>query len=519
MHNSNKVLAFAVLFFISGSVNYCQPHEGLSDQKILKENLTKLASDEFMGRETTSRGEEMSAEFIAEKLSDYGVKPFGDDNTFFQYFYVNVNGYEYETDFTFTTENGDVTKLNFNGDYIIYSPAFLPLKFSADNQEIIFAGFGIKADEYNYNDYDNIDVEGKIALVITGEPASNDDDYFEGGYRTHYSDIKYKIQTAEEFGAKAVICLPDYEEMQTFRYKQRSVTALNFSLEKESFDYEKEFDIPCFLLNQEGAKKILLNKINSITQGYDLHVVKRIFDRLEKPVLASCNYKIRIIDEVRIARNIIGLIEGNDPLVADQYVAVGAHYDHEGIQSGQIFNGADDNASGTVAVMEAARLFALHKNNRRPVLFILHTGEERGLLGSKYLTANSGFVENIISYINLDMIGRGDENSIFSIGSDRLSLEFHQLIERVNARTVKMVLDYKFDLLGDPNRYYYRSDHYSYAKNGIPIVFFYDNMTEDYHKPSDDSHKINYEKTAKITDLVYHVLMETANLESKLIID
>jgi Zn-dependent M28 family amino/carboxypeptidase len=180
---------------------------------------------------------------------------------------------------------------------------------------------------------------------------------------------------------------------------------------------------------------------------------------------------------------------------------MGAHYDHEGVKNGVVYYGADDNGSGTVAILEAARQLTLSKNNRRPVLIIFHAAEEKGLKGSKYLTANSDFVDSIIVHLNFDMVGRKSEDSIYCIGASKISTQLGKLIEDVNAKTTNLVLDYKFDDPNDPLRLYYRSDHYNYAKLGIPVAFFYDHMMVDYTKPTDTVNKINFEKLLRITDL------------------
>ena len=203
----------------------------------------------------------------------------------------------------------------------------------------------------------------------------------------------------------------------------------------------------------------------------------------------------------------------------DEYVTFGAHYDHVGIAKGEIYNGADDNGSGTVAILEAARRISLLKDNSRSILVIFHAAEEKGLLGSKYITGNSDFIDNLVVNINVDMVGRESIDSIFCIGSNMLSSELYELLQIVNDETVNFVLDYTFDDPDDPNRYYYRSDHYNYAKHGVPIVFFYDHMLEDYHKPTDDVEKINFNKIEKISTLITELALRISNLNHRLKVD
>ncbi len=218
-------------------------------------------------------------------------------------------------------------------------------------------------------------------------------------------------------------------------------------------------------------------------------------------------------------RNVIGIIEGIDPDLKHEYIGIGAHYDHLGIGMAGIYNGADDNASGTAALLEIAKAFAKRRENKRSVLVTFHTAEEKGLLGSKYLVRDSTITNNMNAHINMDMIGRGSADSIYCLGSDKLSSELYDLVETVNADGVNIYLDYRLNNPNDPQRLYYRSDHYSYAKKNIPSVFFFDYEMEDYHRVTDDLDKINYSKIQKIARLVYAIALSAANRESKFKLD
>lgn len=511
---------YAVLMmFFSLSVTYCQTTTTLSDKVLLKENLTIIASDEFEGREIASKGAAMAAEYLADHLKEYGVKPFGDNGSYYQEFPIYVTGYEFFTKLEFDIKNDSDLVFVPGSDYLIYSPAYVPLEFSKAESELVYAGYGITADEYDYDDYENLDIEGKVVVVMGGEPESNDNDFFEADYRTEYSETRNKLLTAEENGAIAMITLPDEEAMSTYRFKARRIARKNFSFEDDGELSDREDEtIPSILLSVQGARK-LFRTIDKNFYRIRSHMNKYPPNSIIFDAEININYWIKFFNEKRTARNVVGIVEGNNPDLATEYISMGAHYDHEGIKNGVVYNGADDNGSGTVSILEAARLLAKNKTNQRPILVIFHTGEERGLLGSKYLTENAEYVENVISHINVDMVGREEENEIYSIGSDVLSLEYHQLIESVNSETVNMKFDYKYDGPNDVNRYYYRSDHYNYAKQDIPVVFFYDHMTKDYHRPSDDVEKINLNKISRITDLIYHICLRVANLDHTLEVD
>ncbi len=228
------------------------------------------------------------------------------------------------------------------------------------------------------------------------------------------------------------------------------------------------------------------------------------------------------------SENVLAFIEGSEK--PDEIVVISSHYDHIGMRSGEIYNGADDDGSGTVALMEIAEAFkhAVENGNgpKRSLLFLHVTGEEKGLLGSKFYVNFPIFpLENTVADLNIDMIGRVDEahknkpEFVYLIGSNRLSTELHDLSEEMNSRFTNLKLDYKYNDENDPNRFYYRSDHYSFAKNNIPIIFYFNGTHEDYHKPTDTPDKINYELLAKRTQLIFYTAWEIANRAERVVVD
>ncbi len=228
------------------------------------------------------------------------------------------------------------------------------------------------------------------------------------------------------------------------------------------------------------------------------------------------------------SENVLAFIEGSEK--PEEIVVISAHYDHLGIKNGEIYNGADDDGSGTVAVMEIAEAFKKASENgngpKRSILFLHVTGEEKGLLGSKYYINFPIFpLANTVANLNIDMIGRVDDahennpNFVYLIGSDKLSTELHQLSEEMNEKFTKLKLDYTYNDENDPNRFYYRSDHYNFAKNNIPIIFYFNGTHQDYHKPSDTPDKINYELLQKRTQLIFYTAWEIANREKRVVVD
>lgn len=227
--------------------------------------------------------------------------------------------------------------------------------------------------------------------------------------------------------------------------------------------------------------------------------------------------------------NVLGFIQGSEK--PEEILIISAHYDHVGIQNGEIYNGADDDGSGSVAILEIAKAFKQAEKAgfkpKRSILFLHVTGEEIGLLGSKFYTDHQPIfpLENTIADLNIDMIGRVDEahkdqeNYVYLIGSDRLSTDLHKLSENANNQYIKMNLDYTYNAENDPNYFYYRSDHYNFAKNNIPVIFYFNGTHEDYHQPSDTADKINYDLLAKRAQLIFATAWELANAENRPIVD
>lgn len=273
----------------------------------------------------------------------------------------------------------------------------------------------------------------------------------------------------------------------------------------------------------EKGQKMAANYLADQYESYGLtgnHLTNDYFQIVPKSALKN--------KSANDSENVIAFIEGTDK--PEEIVVVSSHYDHEGIKNGEIYNGADDNASGTTAVLEIAEAFAKAKKEghgpKRSLLFINFTGEEKGLLGSKYFSSNSTYpLENIVAALNIDMIGRigkdkkGNDNYVYVIGADRLSSELHTINEIANSTYSNLELDYTYNAANDKNRFYYRSDHYNFAKHNIPIIFYFNGVHEDYHKPTDTADKINIELLRKRAQLIFYTAWELVNREDRIIVD
>ncbi|MCK4561166.1 MAG: M28 family peptidase [Calditrichia bacterium] len=444
-------------------------HETTTDELIninsLRANMEFLSSEELEGREAGRRGEKI-LEFEQEK--------------------------------------------NFTGSTRYYDRLDTTAK-------LVFVGYGITADEYNYDDYADVNVEGKIVLIYPGEPENEDTTFFEGKKRTGHASIFCKIANASDRGAIGVISLSGWEK----RFGWESIVSYVKKGKYQLMDQpviNKTNILPYITVNEQTFNELLNFGSYSYQELESYLAEQKTLPSFEFTNSARINWMFDTTGTVE-TRNVIGIIEGIDPDLKHEYIGIGAHYDHLGIGMAGIYNGADDNASGTAALLEIAKAFAKRWENKRSVLVTFHTAEEKGLLGSKYLVRDSTITNNMNAHINMDMIGRGSADSIYCLGSDKLSSELYDLVETVNADGVNIYLDYRLNNPNDPQRLYYRSDHYSYAKKNIPNVFFFDYEMEDYHRVTDDLDKINYSKIQKIARLVYAIALSTANRESKFKLD
>ena len=472
--------------------------------KTLKEHIMVLASDSLEGREVGQPGEKKAADYMSNYFKKIGIPPYK-DSTYYQTIplqkrtlesaSINIGGTQYE----------------FAKDFYTY-PNFGQKQIKS--QDILFLGYGI--DTKNYSDY-NTNTEGRVIMIFNGEPTDGGGNYLVSGgkERCPESNWKMKLNKAKEKGVEAVLFVTE-NYASSYERAEHKIEHPGVSL------LQKEEPIPFFHISQEmasnilGRKKIekLKNKIQSKQQPLSKVIKKEV-------VLETKNK-----DTFFSGKNVLGFIEGTDSILKNEIIVITAHYDHIGIIDGLIHNGADDNATGTAAIMEVAAAFQLAKksghNFKRSILCFPNSAEEKGLLGSYYYVENPEFpLENTIACLNVDMIGRTDEfhpndsNYVYLIGSDKLSTDLHNISEKANKKYVNMDLDYTFNDPNDPNRFYYRSDHYNFAKKGIPSIFYFSGVHEDYHKHTDTTEKLIYEKVEKTARLIFHTAWELSNAEKR----
>lgn len=481
-----------------------------------KAHLSVLASDGYQGRDAGEEGGHMTAAYISEQFKELGLR--GPVNGSYLQPVDLVKQTIADKEFIL----GD-SALVFLEDFLFF-PTLNALQIDAS--EIIFAGYGIE--DENYNDYQGLDVEGKVVMILPGEPFGADSVSYVSGskdFSAWTTDQDKKLELLTEKGAEAVLVVS--KSVQTYGKNYRSY--FEGSAVKLREDLQKEETAPGMLMISPETAGVLLSGASLSLQDLQKKIAAS-----GKPASTAIKARLRVNisrkAEPLQASNVLGYLEGSDPELKEELIVLTAHHDHEGIKDGEIYNGADDDGSGVTAILEVAEAFAkaaeAGKGPRRSILFMTVTAEEKGLLGSRYYSDHPVFpLENTITNLNIDMIGRvdsahaGNPDYVYIIGSDKLSTELHAINEKANATYTKLELDYKYNDPGDPNRFYYRSDHYNFAKHGIPIIFYFNGVHEDYHQPTDDIEKINFEALAKRAQLVFHTAWELADRDLRPVVD
>lgn len=469
-----------------------------------------LADDLLEGRETGTRGQRLAAAYIRTHFRRLGLAPGNPNGSYFQYYYLNRSEIK-------------EASLRFGGNEYTYRKDFFNYRRGFPDTlsgELVFAGYGISND--TYDNLAGLDLDGKIAVVLGGSP----DKEAEKGLSkiARIKDWSARQKTLEARGAKGmVLILPGDMDKSIKRYARSK----SFEISDSPATAMPEI----FLSSSMGGEllKLAKGKLNKLESALAKSATPPSlkFEKISDFMLNSeADFKSTA------ASNVLAYLEGTDK--KDELIVLTAHYDHIGIsRDGVVNNGADDDGSGTSAILELAEAFAkaAEEGNgpRRSMLFMTVSGEEKGLLGSAFYTDHPLYpLANTVANLNIDMIGRTDDrylgkadsaNYVYIIGSDKLSTDLHNLGEAANKEHTGIVLDYKYNDEKDPNRFYYRSDHYNFAKNNIPVIFYFTGVHPDYHKPTDDAEKINYEKTEKITKLIYHTAWELANREDRIVVD
>jgi len=476
----------------------------------LKSRLQIIAADDMQGRDTGKEGQKKAAAYIQGQFEQFGIAPMVQLGGYQQAYTINVT----YPDTVRVISGVDTFKLLED----IY--AFNLGDMRLEMQEVIYAGFGIQSKAYS--DYEGMDVRGKVVMVSAGEPRKRGRSLVDTAqYSTEWStDWRRKILEAQMRGAKALLVIDGKfatSVVQLGRYIQRP--SMDVTGEAE------EMTMPVVFVSSKLGDIILKRGGEKKTHRKVEKAIEKKGETYNKVLRSALVLEVRRNREKLVAENVLGFIEGSDR--REEVVVISCHYDHLGMKDGEIYNGADDDGSGTTALLELAETFATAKREgkgpRRSLLFIAFSGEEKGLLGSEFYAANPVIpLERTMVNLNIDMIGRidsnhaPDSNYVYLIGADKISQDLHDLSETANATYTQLELDYTYNDERDPNRFYYRSDHYNFAKNGVPVIFYFTGVHEDYHKPTDTVDKIMFPKMQRIVQLIFHTAWELANREGEL---
>lgn len=462
----------------------------------LKKHLLVLASDSLEGRETATGGQRKAANYIEEQFRLLGLKP-GYNAQFKQNFPV----YQDSLVRASLTVNGK--ELKYDTDFVVTNNSAFNVSFAAS--EVLFVGYGLS--DSTRDDYKDVNARGKIVMVFPG--------------------AGFKMMK----GRKVRDRIPSYLTLQQAAQKNGAIALLITDKNFPRGPFPAKGPMYATDRTKENLPNtfIISDSVGRMIMGTDYYIAQKIMKNGPPPP-KSCYLSVNLALDKATERlessNIIGIIEGTDK--KDEAVIITSHYDHLGKEDSLIFHGADDDASGTSAVLEIAHAFSkadsAGSKPRRTMIFMTVSGEEKGLWGSSYYSDNPTFpMEKISANINIDMIGRIEEgrkddslNYVYVVGDDKLSSELRPVSEEMNKKYSNLHLDYKFNDPRDPMRIYYRSDHYNFAKKGVPVIFYFNGLHQDYHRHTDTEDKINYELLAKRSRLIFYTAWEMANRDEML---
>ena len=474
----------------------------------LRDHMFYLASDELEGRQSGTAGYDKAAQYVVTQLRQAGLSPVCKTSDSKLSYYQDIAIEKYSPgphNLISIIKDANKRTFSFEDNFImLYGGPFETKKLSG---ELAFVGAGIKESDYGIDDYKNIDVKGKWAVILEDMPV-----YMRkklpGEILKKYlnpENAKLIVQHAKDAGAIGVIARPgnyqlNWKRIADARHDFYTLPGIGQIWCNTSLPYVRiDSSMIDFLFSGEKYNP-LGNK-----EQYKSFAFRNSVLRLQKEYNVST---------IRTA-NIVALIEGSDLVLKNEYITLGAHLDHMGIQHGEVMNGADDDASGSVGVLEIAEAVAMSKP-KRSIICILYTGEELGLLGSYYFTENPPVpLKDIIVNINLDMIGCSNTGlkGLAPIGAGRITPKLKEVISEVSERAQYVPIDWAY---ADTSRYVNMSDHYPFHLKRIPSVFFFSGDNADIHMPTDDAEKIDYGFFQKSCQLVYEIIMELANGDNSL---
>jgi hypothetical protein len=497
--------------------------QGISKDNAYK-HLSVLASDEYEGRETGTRGGWKAADYIRDHFKAIGLKgPLKGD------YFQPVDMVRYSLSQILTIDGQPAEALK---DFYIMPQAVSVKGFMLNTPTVLFAGYGLTKE--GYNDFAGQTVTGKVVMVLRAAEPGAPSAATAASARAAGAALSTKLKYLSENKATAVLVIDPAVDNMPENLKNYLQTEQLVMKSKETAERLNAAQaMPVITVGSGTANKILA------AAGTNLEALIRKIADTGKPATQEIKIPLSVCankteKKVR-AENVLGFLEGSDPKLKSEVLVVTSHYDHIGITpdakgDDKINNGADDDGSGTTGVLMIAEAFAkakkAGKGPKRSILFMTVTGEEKGLLGSEWYSENPVFpLEKTITNLNIDMIGRGDKdhesdnNFVYIIGSDMLSSDLDRIGKKANKDYVNIKLDERYNNRTDPNRFYYRSDHYNFAKHGIPVIFYFNGVHDDYHQPGDEVSKIDFPMLARRAKLVYFTAWELANGLKRPVVD
>jgi hypothetical protein len=492
----------------------------------LKADVFFLASDEMRGRESLSVEGRIAADYIASEFMRLGLTPIA-AGSYFQNFSMTVASVDRERT-ALAARWGSVEKtFQLGSDFtFVAGQSNAPATLTAP---AVFAGYGITAPEYGYDDFGGIDATGKVVIVLTHEPQeSNDASPFKGRWNTVHAYNRMKLENIRKHGAAGVLIVNEWTPHRPPMTPSapRPVGQPNYALTNGFLD------LPVFAVTPAAADEILkasgttVEKLREKIDASGKPASLPVAGETGGPTLVTIR---KAFSDTRLVqtRNVMGLLEGNDPQLKSEVVAVTAHYDHIGVSADRIYHGADDNASGTAGVLEIARAFA-HSATRpkRSILYIVFEAEERGLMGAyQYVMSPIVPLRQTVAVLNMDMIGRNEDsptwnthaadntNGVNIVGT-LYNPDLRKTIEKENG-SIGLKLDYKTDA-DDREGWFARSDHFPFAERGVPMVLFNTGEHPDYHTENDTWDRLNYPKMEKVVRLIYLTAANLAGSSQKI---
>jgi hypothetical protein len=494
--------------------------------KDLEKHLKVIASDEYQGRGTGEKGLDMAADYISKEFKDDKlIGPVKESaNPYFQEFELEKKTWT-KMELTSGTENFENNK-----DFVFFDAPEGQSEF-----EVVFVGYGLHSDKYS--DYNTVDIKGKIVAFMLGEPMGKDGNYLVTGtsipsikkdttIEGRFAQIQPKAMASVMRGAKGFIIIDETDEdaEKTIGEIKKYMGGPQISLPGKK---TAQPIFPVFFMSPGQSARMFGSNLQALKKGMEDSIA--IGHSPSGIMTAKIKLDAVKTTEMIKTKNVMGYIEGNK--YKDELVVICGHFDHEGIKEGEIYNGADDNGSGTVGLIEMAEAFSIAKANKkgpeRSILFIAVTGEEKGLLGSKYYAANPVFsLTNTVTALNIDMLGRVDKehadssNYVYLIGADYMSTQLDSLSKLIaRTYTPDLKIDYTFNAKDHPERLYYRSDQISFAEKGVPVIFYTSGLHPEYHTPNDDVDKIDFNMLEKRLKLVFATAWELANRQDRVKVD